>query len=113
MIPEIFEKIDNLQSNNLHSCLVGLLEKTWNSISIEYCTEYLKERIECINSNDLVRVELSADEVRSAVYENILRWKNTENEYVMKEWMELTLQQQNDLLIETFPANEVYGVTGS
>lgn len=90
---------------------LGLLQKTWTNISIDYCRSILEGRQpDEVNESDIARIEVAPDDVRCAVYSNMNRWSGTSYQYVLDEWFELTLDEQNDLLIEAFPGNRIYSV---
>ena len=112
MFDEIYDKLAAVSYGHVGDSLIDLLEQTWSQISRDVCFNHLKTKIPLheIRERDLVHVELRADEARSAVYSNMFMWKNTSQEWLLNEWLEMNLEEQNVLLTEAFPANRVYGV---
>jgi hypothetical protein len=89
----------------------GLLTITWNAISADYIYDYLRKRRadENISDSDICRVELRADEVRSAVYSHISLFEDSYAD-VVNAWYDLPIEVQDKILTETFPSTQMYGV---
>ena len=109
-MPNLYDKMLNLDIAPIKEQIADLLQRTWAKISIDYCRSILERKYEQVNESDIARVELSPDEVRCAVYSNINRWDRTSYQHVLDEWLDLTIDEQNSLLIEAFPGDKVYGV---
>lgn len=107
-----FDILMEVKAIPLHTQLIELLQKTWANISVECCTTAIKRKRpnESVSPNDIARVELFADDVRSAVYSNMNRWTGTADQRALDEWFDLQVSVQNALLIEAFPDGRVYGV---
>jgi hypothetical protein len=89
----------------------NLLYKTWASVKVDVIVESLQRRLpySSITASDITRVELTPDEVRSAVYSNVTMWEHL-NPSVVEAWMDMPVEQQDILLKSVFPGNQVYGV---
>ncbi len=109
---ELYDKlVQAVPAPCLDESLVDLLQRTWNTVSISHCASLLENRCSDFCPSDLVRLELKADDVRSAVYSNMMIWRGTRFEPMLNEWMSMALDKQNELLIEAFPSNRMYGVS--
>jgi hypothetical protein len=112
MYEELFNRMRKVKLTPRRDQLVELLQETWADISIDECASIAISRrpTESISKDDLARVELTPDDVRSGVFCNILKWKGTANAKLLTEWLAMPLDEQNQLLIEAFPDGRVYGV---
>lgn len=110
MFGDMFEKVCGV-GISVEEDMISLLQRTWNMISTDYCTSILQRRKpnESINLDDISRIELRADEVRSAVYSNIMVWENIKSD-LLNIWLDLTIGEQNELLTKAFVDGQVYGV---
>jgi len=111
MIQEIYENLKCPIFVPIEKQIQEMLQYTWAAISVNYVYEYLRQQrpIESISPNDLCRVELRADDVRSAVYSNV---QISERLYpsVVEMWFDLDVEEQDRFLTDTFPSTQVYGV---
>lgn len=112
MFNRMYEKLEAVNVIPMKQQMIELLQRTWTIVSESVCTRALKRKrpFESLNGSDIARVELLPDEARCAAYSNMNRWANTSISYVLEEWFDLELQEQNQLLIEAFPDGRVYGV---
>jgi hypothetical protein len=111
MFDKLFECSCKVNLSGLESQLKDLLERTWNLLSEDFCMSVLSRNSSIceVNRNDLARVEVSADDVRSVVFCNMGIWETTIPQ-LYEAWFDLPVEKQDKLLIETFPSNRVYGV---
>lgn len=111
LFDSIFDNVKSVQPGQLHGQLVRLLERTWLKIAQTFCLNALNQRMpECtISNHDIARLEIDADDVRCAVYSQMVIWEHVES-VLLDEWFELTFELQDKLLQEAFPSNKVYGV---
>lgn len=107
----LFDSLSRIDYEPMVEQIKHLLEKTWAAIKVDVIVESLERRLpqSTINSSDISHAELTADEVRSAVYQNVSMWERL-NPQVVEAWMDLPVEQQDLLLKSTFPSNQVYGV---
>jgi len=107
----LFDSLSRLEYEPMEEQIKHLLEKTWASIKVDVIVESLGRRLPkaTINASDVSHAELTADEVRSSVYQNIQMWDRLHPE-VVDEWLDLPVEKQDQLLKEVFPSNQVYGV---
>ena len=112
MLGELYDKLSRVNLNPMREQLLELLHHTWAGISVDVCEAHAlcHRPLERINRDDLARVELTSDDVRSAAFCNIGMWAGTRMQSTLDEWFELSLDEQNMLLIEAFPDGKVYGV---
>ena len=108
---ELFDKLSRIEYEPIAEQIKHLLEKTWAAIKVDVIVESLERRLPntTINSSDISHAELTTDEVRSAVYQNVSMWERL-HPHVVEAWMDLPVEQQDVLLKSTFPSNQVYGV---
>ena len=110
MFNEIFENVNKFNDyGSMRDRIKQMLESTWTVISVDTCVSVLKRMNESVNPHDIARVDLHAEEVRSAVYENVCIWEH-ELADVYEEWESLSVQEQDKFLMEVFPNGKVYGV---
>ena len=111
MFDKLFECSCRVNLSDQESQLRDLLERTWNLLSEDFCMSVLSGNTNIceVNRNDLARVEVSADDVRSAVFCNMGIWETTMPK-LYDLWFDLPVEVQDKLLTETFPSNRVYGV---
>lgn len=111
MLDQVFDKVSRFNYGSMEDGVKEVLWKTWRTIALPYVCEYLQRRrpYESITGNDICKVELRADDVRAAVYANI---QLMEKEYpdIVSGWFDLSIEEQDRYLTESFPGCEVYGV---
>jgi len=111
MFERLYEDVCKIDVKVTEERIRNLLIQTWNLISVDYIYDYLRKRRPCesISQSDVCRVELRADEVRSAVYSNI---SILESEFsgVVNAWYDLPIEAQDRYLSEVFPDTQMYGV---
>ena len=112
MFGNLYERLNKVDWRPPDERMVELLHDTWADIKIDEVMK-LASRMrptERINRNDLQRIEVTPDDVRSAVFCNMCSWAGTKNQGLLNEWFDLSLDEQNALLIKAFPDGRVYGV---
>ena len=111
MLDNIYENLHTFKYDPFEKRMIDLLRQTWKSISEDYIVSYLTKRrcFEVITDRDVCNAELRADDVRSAVYSNIRVMERT-NMAAVDEWFDLSIEQQDVLLLKAFPDTQVYGV---
>lgn len=109
---EVFDKLTLVTTVPFKVQIVELLQRTWTDIAADYCEDVLKHKRPCeaINRDDIARVAVLSDEARCAAYSYMNRWEGTKNQRVLDEWLDMKIEDQNELLIEAFPDGQVYGV---
>lgn len=112
MFGDLYDRLNKIKLTPLTEQLIELLQCTWASIAIDECISIASHRrpTEQISRDDLARIELTSDDVRSSVFCNVCRWQGTNKQKLLDEWFDLSLNEQNALLIEAFPDGQVYGV---
>ncbi len=108
---QLFESIRLVELASTDVQLVEMLQEVWRDISADYCRSILSNRLctENISLNDIARVEITADEVRSAVYCQVLQEREFKPQ-LLESWFDLSISKQDRLLKEAFPSDRVYGV---
>lgn len=112
MFGELYERLNRLDWRPPNEKMIELLHSTWADIKLDEVMKLASQRrpTERVNRNNLNRIEVTPDDVRSAVFCNICRWSGTDKQARLDEWFDMSLDEQNALLIKAFPDGRVYGV---
>ena len=112
MFGRLYDRLNKVDFRPPNERMVELLQHTWADIKLDEVMN-IAARVrptERVNRNDLEKIEVTTDDVRSSVFCNMCNWSGTKYQCLLDEWFDLSLDEQNALLIEAFPDGRVYGV---
>ena len=94
---DVFEQLSKASFEPIDDQIVEMLRQTWTKVS------------GLVYESAISRGRMTPDVVRTAVYSRINVFAGTQSR-PLDEWMDLTPNQQNTLLIRAFPDGRTYDV---
>jgi hypothetical protein len=109
MFDSLYENVNKIRQLPVEQQITELLEHTWKTIATAVISEKAANLYPGMCSlNDIARTELTADEVRSAVFENINIFEHTHS-HAVDMWRDLTISEMDEYLTTVFP-DKIYTI---